>query len=36
MKLKNIFISGLGLLALSACNDYLDVDAPSKFFPDKV
>ena len=31
MKLKNIFISGLGVLALTACNDYLDVDAPSKY-----
>ena len=33
MKLKNIFFSGLSLLALTACNDYLDVDAPSKSFP---
>jgi hypothetical protein len=33
MKLKNIFISGLSLLALTACNDYLDVEAPSKFSP---
>lgn len=31
MKLKNIFISGLSLLALTACNDYLEVDAPSSF-----
>ena len=36
MKLKNIFISGLSLLALTACDDYLDVDAPSKFFPENV
>lgn len=36
MKLKNILIGGLGLLAFSACDDYLDVDAPSKFSPDKI
>ena len=36
MKLKNIFISGLGVLALTACNDYLDVDAPSKFSPETI
>lgn len=30
MKLRNIFISGLGVMALTACNDFLDVDAPSK------
>ncbi len=36
MKLKNIFISGLSLLALTACNDYLDVDAPSKFAPEDI
>ncbi len=36
MKLKNIIIGGLGLLAFSACNDYLDVDAPSKFFPEDI
>jgi hypothetical protein len=36
MKLKNIFISGIGLLALTACNDYLDVDAPSKFSPETI
>lgn len=36
MKLKNIIISGLGLLALTACNDYLDVDAPSKSFPENI
>lgn len=33
MKLKNIFIGGLGVMALTACNDYLDVDAPSKYDP---
>lgn len=31
MKIKNILISGLGVLALTACNDYLDVDTPSKY-----
>lgn len=36
MKLKNILISGLSLLALSSCNDYLDVDAPSKFSPESI
>ena len=30
MKLKNIFLSGLSILALSSCSDYLEVDAPSK------
>lgn len=30
MKLKNIFLSGLSVLALASCSDYLDVDAPSK------
>lgn len=36
MKLRNIFITGLSVLALTACNDYLEVDAPSKNFPDNV
>jgi hypothetical protein len=36
MKLKNIFISGISLLALAACNDYLEVDAPSKFSPETI
>ena len=31
MKLKNILISGLGVLALTSCGDYLDVDAPSSY-----
>lgn len=31
MNIKNILISGLGVLALTACNDYLDVDSPSKY-----
>lgn len=30
MKLHNIAIAGLSALALAACSDYLDVDAPSK------
>lgn len=33
MKLRNIFIAGLSVLALTACNDYLEVDAPSKNQP---
>jgi len=36
MKLRNIFITGLSVLALTACNDYLEVDAPSKNFPTDV
>lgn len=36
MKLKKIFIGGLSLLALTSCNDYLDVDAPSKFSPENI
>lgn len=31
MKIKNILVSGLGVLALTACNDFLEVDAPSSF-----
>ena len=30
MKLKNILMTGLALTALTACSDFLDVDAPSK------
>ena len=30
MNIRNILISGLGVMALTACNDFLDVDAPSK------
>ncbi|MDE6037161.1 MAG: RagB/SusD family nutrient uptake outer membrane protein [Duncaniella sp.] len=30
MKLRNIFIAGMSVLALSGCSDYLEVDAPSK------
>lgn len=36
MKIKNILICGLGAMALTACNDYLDVDAPSKYTTDYV
>ncbi len=36
MKIKNIFIGGLGVMALTACNDYLDVDAPSKYSPSTI
>ena len=31
MKKKNILLAGLALLGLVSCNDYLDVDAPSKY-----
>lgn len=30
MKLKNILFTGMALISLTACNDFLDVDAPSK------
>lgn len=36
MKLKNIFLTGLVLMALTACNDYLDVESPSKYSPEYV
>lgn len=36
MKLRNIFIAGLSVLALTGCNDYLEVDAPSKNQPEDV
>lgn len=36
MKLKNIIICGIGAIALSACDDYLDVEAPSKVTDDYV
>lgn len=36
MKLKNILITGLGAVALTACSDYLDVDAPSKHDIEKI
>jgi len=31
MKIKSILTCGLGALLLTACNDYLDVDSPSKY-----
>ncbi len=31
MRLKNILYTGIALLSLTACNDYLDVEAPSKY-----
>ena len=31
MKIKSILICGLGALVLTACNDYLEVDSPSKY-----
>lgn len=31
MKLKNILLAGMAAVALSSCNDYLDVDAPSAY-----
>ena len=36
MKLRNIFICGVGMMALTACNDFLEVDAPSKVTDDYV
>lgn len=36
MKLRNIFLAGLAGLSLVSCSDYLDVDAPSKIFPNDV
>ncbi len=36
MKLRNIFIAGLSAVALVSCNDYLEVDAPSKNLPQDV
>ena len=31
MKTTKIFMTSLALMTLTACNDYLDVDAPSKY-----
>jgi len=31
MRLKNILYTGMALLSLTACNDFLDVDAPSSY-----
>ncbi|UKK73792.1 RagB/SusD family nutrient uptake outer membrane protein [Segatella bryantii] len=36
MKLKYIFITGLVMANLTSCNDYLDVDTPSKYGDDYV
>ena len=36
MNIKNILLGGLGVLAVTACNDYLDVDSPSKYSIDDV
>lgn len=36
MKLKNIFLTGIALTAVTACSDYLDVDTPSKYSPEYV
>lgn len=36
MKLKNILYVGVAALALTSCNDYLDVDAPSSYTEDFV
>ena len=30
MKIKNILLTGIAALAVASCNDYLEVDAPSK------
>lgn len=36
MRLKNILYTGMALLSLTACNDFLDVDAPSSYTEDFV
>lgn len=36
MKLKYIFMTGLVMANLTSCNDYLDVDTPSKYGDDYV
>lgn len=36
MKLKNILYTGIAMLSLTACNDFLEVDAPSAYTEDFV
>ena len=36
MKIKNIILTGIAALTVVSCNDYLEVDAPSKSTPDFV
>lgn len=36
MKLKNILYAGLAVISLTACNDYLEVDAPSAYGNDLI
>ena len=36
MKIKNILLTGVAVLTLASCNDFLDVEAPSAYTPDFV